>query len=227
MTDRAPSILVITGHGQHADPWHALQGTSEEIAAVLTAVGEARVTTTAACASWDADLFVVNASGDLARAAPQSGDIVDALEAHHRAGKPVLAMHTAAIAFRDDPRWKSILGGHWAPGRTMHPQIGWSLVQPVIEGTGSEHPIASAFRVYDERYSYLEVADSSVVLSLHTEDGIAHPLMWERPATSEHGAVVYDALGHGVESFASTEHRRWLVRTARDLLFTAREGAPL
>ena len=62
-----------------------------------------------------------------------------------------------------------------------------------------------------------------MVVAEHTEDGVRHPLVWWRPATAEHGAVVYDALGHGVESFESEPRRTWLRAAARRLIDSAAE----
>ena len=203
MTDAA-TILILTGVREHSDPWHALEATSEAVASVLATVAEIRTVTTASVAPWPAaELLVVNASGDLAFPAPESARVVDAIAAHHHAGRPILALHSSALAFRDDPRWATIMGGRWVPGITMHPQIGAALVQPTPADELPDDVSAfdHDFVLYDERYTSLERAEDAAVVAEHSEDGMRHPLVWWRSATAEHGAVVYDALGHGVESF--------------------------
>lgn len=199
------AIVVLTGIGVHADPWHALGATSEAIAGVLAAVGAVRVITTADPIG-EADLLVVNASGDLAEPETDSSALVDAILGHADAGRPVLATHSSTLAFRDDARWAQLLGGRWVPGVSMHPQIGHALVQ----STGTAL-LEDDFVLYDERYSHLESRDVELVAE-HTEDGVVHPLVWLRSGRSR---IAYDALGHGVESYDSAEHRALLLRLAR------------
>jgi type 1 glutamine amidotransferase len=225
MTDgrRASSIVVVSGVRPHADPWHALDATSSEVATLIADLGDVRVTTTAETGSWaDADLLIVNAGGDLETPAPQSRAQVDAILRHHRAGRPLMAFHSATLAFRDDRRWSDVLGGRWVPGVTMHPQIGHALIQACAGSPQSAPAVAADFLLYDERYTALEVGDDVEVLAFHTEDGRKHPLIWWRAARDGHGAVAYDALGHGVESFASVGHREWIRSCVTSLL-----GEPL
>ena len=225
MTD-STAILILTGAHDHADPWHALDATSEAVASVLAAVGQVHAITTSSHAHWPAaDLLVVNATGDLELPAPRSAGVVDGIVAHHRSRRPILALHSSALAFRDDPRWAAIMGGRWVPGVTMHPQIGAALVQTTSADELPDGVIAfdGDFVLYDERYTSLERAKDAVVVAEHSEDGVRHPVVWWRPATAEHGAVVYDALGHGVESFESESHRAWLRATARRLIDSAAE----
>ena len=215
------SILVLTGVEEHGDPWHALEATSAAAAALLAREGLVHTTTTASTAPLpEADLLVVNVSGDLALAPPHSARVVDAITEHHRRGRPLLALHSSALAFRDDERWREILGGRWVPGVTMHPQIGRALVQPTPRSALPAHAVAFErdFVVYDERYTLLERANDTVVIAEHSEDGVRHPLVWWRGTSTGRGAVVYSALGHGVESFQCEVHSDWLRATARRLL---------
>jgi type 1 glutamine amidotransferase len=219
MTDA--SIFVLTGVEEHSDPWHALDATSEAVGSVLTTEGVIHSTSTSSPAPWPAaDLLVVNASGDLALSAPDSARVVDAILEHHQSGRPLIALHSSALAFRDDARWSGILGGRWVPGVTMHPQIGHALVQPTPRAALPEYAVSfdGDFVLYDERYTLLERAEDTVVIAEHSEDGVRHPLVWWRGASPGQGAVVYSALGHGVESFESDTHRDWLRATARRLL---------
>ncbi|WP_394550782.1 hypothetical protein ACDF64_09670 [Agromyces sp. MMS24-JH15] len=234
-------IVVLSGEGLHADPWHAFDATSAAIAGVLSAVGEVEVIGTdaataapAAATIIDAELLVVNASADLALEPGDSSALVDLLVARHACGRAILAMHAATLAFGDDPRWAGVVGGRWVPGTSGHPQIGHALVQSVARETGSgasggaAPPSTGDFVLYDERYTALECADANDVLAVHTEDGIVHPLVWWRPPADGSGAVAYDALGHGVESFESAAHADWLRRAAAALVSAAvdaRSGA--
>lgn len=211
------SIVILSGEQEHSDPWHGLAGTSAALAEVFGAQGSVRTVGTAddalAEAIGSADVLVVNVSGDLAADPADSRAVVDLLDAHSAAGKGMLAVHSSSLAFSDDPRWAELIGGRWVPGRTMHPQIGHALVQATDEGRDGGF---DDFVLYDERYTALETRDDDRVLAVHTEDGTTHPLVWRRENADlggeERGRVAYDALGHGVESFDSAEHRRLLCR---------------
>jgi len=202
VTDPSPRVaVVVTGVGVHSDPWHGLDATSAAASALLAPRFEVRAITTDDVAQLaDADLVVLNVSGDLAEPPADSRAIVDALLAVHAAGTPILALHSTSLAFRDDARFAELLGGRWVPGVTMHPQIGVAVVQPADAAT------ASAFEAYDERYTALERRDDTELLAFHTEDGLTHPLVWVRDRADGRGAVAYDALGHGVESYLADGH---------------------
>ncbi len=205
MTDTTPRVaVVVTGVGVHSDPWHGLEATSAAASALLAPDFAVRDITTDDLDQLEgADLVVLNVSGDLATPLADSRAFVDALLAVHASGTPILALHSSSLAFRDDDRFAELLGGRWVPGVTMHPQIGVALVQPAEGAFG-----ASAFEVYDERYTALERRDDTELLALHTEDGLTHPLVWVRDAQDGRGAVAYDALGHGVESYLAEGHAR-------------------
>ncbi|WP_309103828.1 ThuA domain-containing protein [Microbacterium sp.] len=224
----AGRIVIVSGADEHADPWHALDATSAAIADVVNGAGEVRIAKTDDVGAWaDADLLILNVSGDLAVPPHPSTAQVDAIEAHHRAGRPIIAMHSSSLAFRDDDRWHRILGGRWIPGVTMHPQIGNALIQatPAAAAPAGSVPFEEDFFVYDERYSALEIREDVHVLARHTEDGTVHPLVWWAAGGPAGGAVVYDALGHGVESFESEAHSAWLAATAAALLAVPGDNA--
>lgn len=212
MTDRP--ALLITGVGAHADPWHGLAATGRALASVLEERMPVRRIDTdevaGGAALTDAALIVVNISGDLATDAAAASAVLDPLLEAVASGIPLLAVHSSSLAFRDDPRWAELLGGRWVPGVTMHPQIGWSLVQPTA-------PLAP-FRVYDERYSHLEIGAESALRAIHTDDGLTHPLAWARQGTAGHGAVAYSALGHGAEAYRSAGTRALVHALVDELL---------
>lgn len=230
MTDQAgavgtyPRIAVISGVDGHSDPWHALSETSAALADILGELGEVEVISTRdLTGAAAAELMVVNAGADLAAPPRNSGPVVDVIVAHQARGGAVLGMHSAALAFPDDPRWAEVLGGRWVPGRTVHPQIGHALVQASpIERSSGATPLSRDFIVYDERYCNLERHPGTTLVGHHTEDGLTHPLIWWR-ATEDGGPVAYDALGHGVESYEASGHREWLLAGAARLLAGARQ----
>ena len=213
------SIVIVSGEQEHSDPWHGLAETSAALAEVLGVQGSVRTVGTAddglAEAIASADVLVVNVSGDLAAEPADSRAVVELLDAHSAAGKGLLAVHSSSLAFSDDPRWVELLGGRWVPGRTMHPQIGHALVQATDEGRDAVTGFDD-FVLYDERYTALETRCEDRILAVHTEDGMTHPLVWLRESADrggdDRGRVAYDALGHGVESFDSAEHRRLLAQ---------------
>lgn len=210
MTEHPRLVVVVTGVGAHSDPWHGLAATSAEVSALLAERFTVRGTTTDAIdVIEDADLVVLNVSGDLAQDPADSRAIVDALLAATAQGTPILALHSSSLAFRDDPRWAELLGGRWVPGTSMHPQIGAAIVQ-LDDG--------AAFELYDERYTALERRDGTELVAFHTEDGMTHPLVWVRRGVDGSGAVAYDALGHGVESYLAEGHRRMLTAIVEELV---------
>jgi type 1 glutamine amidotransferase len=209
------SIVVVSGRQEHSDPWHGLAETSAAVAGVLSPLGSVRTVATGdeqlAGAIAAADVVVLNVSGDLDADPAGSRAVVDLLDAHLAAGKGILALHSSSLAFSDDSRWPDMLGGRWVPGVTMHPQIGHALVQATDEGREALEGFDD-FVLYDERYTALETRADDRILAVHTEDGLTHPLVWTREGADDRGRVAYDALGHGVESFDSAEHRRLLGR---------------
>ena len=100
----------------------------------------------------------------------------------------------------------------------MHPPHGMTTVMP----TAVEHPITGGLgpiTVADERYSFQHVDPEVDVLVSHPYEGADHPLVWaarDRP-------VVYDALGHGVESYDSAT-RVELLRREVDWLVPGERG---
>ncbi|GAA2237810.1 ThuA domain-containing protein [Herbiconiux moechotypicola] len=226
------TIVVISGEAGHDDPWHALAGTSARVAEVLSAgegltasvVGTAQLEERGSEVLGEADVLVLNVSGDLGVEPGVSGPLVDLLEAHVASGRGIVALHSSALAFRDDPRWAELLGGRWVPGRSGHPQIGRALVQPTEAGRAAL-PGLGDFVLYDERYTALETGASTSVLAEHTDDGFAHPLVWVVEFPEGRGRVAYDALGHGVESYDSGEHRA-LLRGLVEWAAASRETVP-
>lgn len=213
---------MLSGAGRYADPWHPFTQTSARIAGILTETGfdvevSERVDERLAALSANdtaPDLLVVNVGNpgelDTADAAARAG-----LLAYLRRGGALLSMHVSSTSFPGIPEWESILGGIWVRGTTMHPDAGLARITTYPK----RHPIVAPvhdFELFDERYSFMRVADDVVPLASHEHDGLEHPLLWAR----EYGSarVAYDALGHDGRSFDSAEHREIIARAARWLV---------
>ncbi|WP_166867988.1 MULTISPECIES: ThuA domain-containing protein [unclassified Salinibacterium] len=200
-------IAVVCGTGAHTDSWHDLPATSRSLA---DAIAVATRATTAVhgldeLAALDRpDALVVNASGDMDAPLIDSRPVVDEILALHAAGVRLLAVHSAAYAFRDDPRWASLLGGRWVPGVSGHPPLGAAT----IDVAGADAAAPASFTVIDERYTGLEVAADVTVVASHRFEGRTHPLAWTRDG----GLVAYSALGHDPRSHTSAGHRALLAR---------------
>jgi hypothetical protein len=63
-----------------------------------------------------------------------------ALIDHVAAGRPLLAVHTAAVCFDDWPEWSELLGGGWSWERSWHPPPGEMTVRLV-----GDHAIVTGF----------------------------------------------------------------------------------
>lgn len=213
------TATILSGADRYWEQYHDFAATSQEIAETLARVGiRARIRSHLRKTLedlGDIDLLVVNCSGNPRE--PEPGETTEWADAHAgllnylRAGRPVLGIHTASITFADVPDWDRWLGARWRRGRSMHPPIGTCRVDVRTD----QHPIVEGlpdFDLYDERYSYLDVDPAVDPLITHEHDGIVHPLVWAREVGD--ARVVYDALGHGVESYASPHRRQLLQREA-------------
>ncbi|MCO1659749.1 ThuA domain-containing protein [Pseudonocardia humida] len=223
-------VLVVSGTGRYADPWHPFAATSAAVAEVAEEVGaKVRIADdvdAALSGLGDVDLLVVNA-GDSRRNVPEDAPLPDAAtlaaareasEAFVDRGGALLGLHTAAASLSDYPALDARLGIAWVPGTSWHPALGPARVR--ITEAGTTHPVTRELRdftVLDERYTDLLVArpGSAAVLAEHAEAGGTHPLVVAR---EERGRVVYDALGHDLRSYADGQRRRLLARELRWLL---------
>lgn len=216
MTD----VLVLSGAGAYADPWHQFVATSARLAGIVADAGHSVEVTDdveeALRQPGSCRLLVINLGNPIR---PLPADAVDVLRAglvgHCAAGGAMLGMHSTLTALPDQLDWSRLLGGVWIRGRTMHPPRGDATIQLA----GSEHSITAGladFAVEDERYSYLHTEPGIEVLYEHDHDGHRHPLVW---AWQPDGyRAVYDALGHDVASYDSPGHQALLQRSIRWLL---------
>ena len=215
-----PDVVLISGSGAYADPWHSFPATSARIAAIIEGLGhpvkiiedvEAGLANPGPCR-----LLVINIGNP---SNPRPPDLIDAvrvgIEDHLSAGGAILGVHSSAISLTALPEWPVILGGRWVRGRSMHPPQS----RTSISISAVDHPITSGltdFAIFDERYSYLETQPDITVLCEHSYDGIRHPLVWARE--TDLYRVAYDGLGHGTASYDSTGHVLLLRRIVRWLL---------
>ncbi len=120
--------------------------------------------------------------------------------AHLRAGKGLFALHAATICFNDWPEWRRILGGWWEWGQSTHAPYGRFTARI----TEARHPLTeglSDFEVTDELYTWPAFEEQPTPLLVGEWEGAEHPLLWAHdygPAR-----VVYNALGHGPETYDS------------------------
>ncbi|MDR2374490.1 MAG: ThuA domain-containing protein [Bifidobacteriaceae bacterium] len=217
--------VVLSGQGRYEDQWHDYAGTSHVVAKALAALGlEVAVHGLArdVLTGLDAvDLLVVNSGGGRVDADFDGDDAVweparRGLAAHIARGGPVLALHSAALTFRDNPAWARFVGAQWVDGASYHPPISKARIQAVP----AAHPIAAGladFDTYDERYTALVIHRQPRPYLTHHHEGRSHPLAWADEVAQPGGAVsrmVYNALGHGVESYGA-DRLRLLEREAR------------
>ena len=215
MPDR-PRALVLAGRARYADPWHDHAATSHRVALELTAAGfdtDVRGTFPDALADLaPPDLLVVNAGHGQGDDDATWRPLHERVRDHAAAGGPLLALHQAAMAFRDSPWWADLIGGRWVEGTSWHPA---QTVATFDVRTG--HPVTDGLGplvVDDERYTDLVVVPDVRVLVTHDEGGATHPVVWVAPG----GRAVYDALGHGVESYDAPARAALLRREARWLV---------
>jgi len=133
-----------------------------------------------------------------------------------RDGGALLGLHTASICFDGWPEWRAILGAQWRWGASFHPPTG-----PVrVEAIAADEPLtagAPAFEVFDEVYHHLDVDPAArALLQARTADGELQPVMWAH--RYGRGRVIYDSLGHGVDSVNEPTHQMILDRAAAWLL---------
>lgn len=224
MTD----VVVVSGEGRYADPWHDFVGTSARVAELLGELGlTTQVRGTDSPPVPAARLLVVNTGGGGNPPTTERAAAADAWREavldHAAGGRPVLALHTACNTFTESPAWAQITGGRWVVGTSMHPPYGPARVQV----TGGDHPITrdlgTGLDIVDERYLQLEIQGDIVPLVQTEHEGRNHPLVWAH----RHGEarIVVDTLGHDVAAYDGADRRALLRREVDWLLGGGREAA--
>jgi type 1 glutamine amidotransferase len=209
-------VVILCGVTGIDDPWHDFEETSHAVASCLGETGWPCTVVTAAESAHgglvDADLLIVN-SGLRSRPGPD-GVVPAELLDYLASPRPVLGLHAAANSFRAVPEWAWRLGVRWVEGVSMHPPIGWQLLLPA-PSTPVLHGLDEVV-VHDELYSNLGVLHPAAVLLAHRLGGVDQPLVLAREVGAQR--TIYDALGHGVESYASPSRQELLRREVRWLL---------
>jgi uncharacterized protein len=209
-------VVILSGVTGVDDPWHDFGATSQAVASCLSDAGwTCTVATTAESAAVglaDADLLIVN-SGLHSPLGPDGAAPTRLLD-YLASPRAVLGLHAAANTFAVAPQWAQRLGLRWVEGVSTHPPIGWQRLvpaplTPVLDGLDE-------VVVYDELYSNLDLLRPAKVLLAHHLDGLDQPLVLAREDGSQR--TIYDALGHGAESYASRSRQELLRREVRWLL---------
>jgi type 1 glutamine amidotransferase len=213
-------VLIISGAGDYSDPWHSFADTSQCLADIFSGLGHQVVISEQAEQAFaepgEPDLIVVNIGNPQA---PRPQLHIDAaqqgLARHLQRGGALLGIHSSAISMPSMPDWSYMLGGHWVPGRSMHPQQDLATILVRTDA----HPVVAGladFTVFDERYCNLHTNPDVTVLCEHDTDGRLHPVVWARE--SGLSRVVYDGLGHDTLSYDSAGHLNLLRRAVGWLL---------
>ncbi len=213
-------VLIVSGAGAYADPWHAFAQTSARLADIIAASGQAvSISEDVESALADlrrVDLVVVNIGRPRPdRPAEALERVTIGLTTHLASGGGLLGVHVSSTSLTSMPAWPALLGGRWVRGTSMHPPQDVAHVHL----THAAHPILTDlidFDVLDERYSYLELEPDVVVLGEHFYAGRQHSILWAHHPLG--GRVVYDALGHDPRSYDSTGHVRFVQRSIAWLL---------
>ncbi|MGI9824237.1 ThuA domain-containing protein [Agromyces sp. Marseille-Q5079] len=222
MTD----VVILSGAGRYADPWHPFAETSAAIADLVREAGftvEVLDDADAALAALDDDvrIIVVNAGDPVDTPPPaQAEAAASALDRALDRGVGILAMHAAASSLRAYPAFERALGARWVRDVSWHPPLGEARVHLV-----GNHAIAQGledFTVVDERYTGLRLLGTIEPIAEHEEDGTRHPIVWARELGRSR--LVYDALGHDARSYESAGHRALLTRALAWLSSASRPG---
>lgn len=219
-------VLLLSGVGRYADPWHPFAETSTALAGLLREAGydvdlptdlDAALAGLARADEADLpDLLVVNVG--LPRdglPSPATPAAAAGLTRWLNSARPLLASHVSATSFMDLPEWEDGLGGRWVRGTSMHPEYGPAAIH-ILPDSGPLVAGIPDFKLLDERYSWLRTTPGINIHATHTHEDAEHPVVWsfERPVSGSEpaGRTFYDALGHDAASYESAEHRELLRR---------------
>lgn len=208
-------VLLLTGRGRYADPWHPFERTSARLRVLLESVGhdvsEPDDVDGALASLADGplpDLVVANLGKPQDGAPSPAPDAAGGLE-RLLAATPILAFHSAANTFPGSELWAAILGGRWVDDRSWHPEFGELEAVPAAQ----DGPVGGLdpFRLQDERYLDLVIGSPITPLYMHDDDaGGLQPSVWVREVNGRRAA--YDAYGHDERSYESDGHRELIRR---------------
>ncbi|MFB2587052.1 ThuA domain-containing protein [Herbiconiux liukaitaii] len=206
-------VLLLSGSGRYADPWHPFSRTSARLAELIREEGfvvaqpENIDQTLADHAAGPLPDLVV---ADLGR--PQDGTPTPSTALGQTGlkrllrNRPLLAVHAAVSTFADSPAWTTSVGARWIPGASWHPDRGQFTAHVAHSGTSPIGPLAP-FALDDERYLDLQLpATGRTVLYRHQgENSHSQPSIWIQDIDGVRSA--YDAYGHDESAYESEEHR--------------------
>jgi len=208
-------VVIASGEGRYADPWHPFAATSLRVQAVLEDAGFVVVIDPdldGAMTRLDGvDLLVINAGdpwkepGD-----PPAAESIVGFGAALGRGIGLLGIHAAAATMRDYPEWAEAFGAIWLPGLSGHPPIDLARITITASHLGAG---LDDFEVLDERYSGLQRVGRSDIVATHAVDGVTCPTAWTRVVGRVR--VAADMLGHDERSYDSPGHRALLSSLAR------------
>ncbi len=216
-------VLLLTGRGRYADPWHPFERTSARLRELLGPAGfdivEPQDVDTALESYVRAPLpglLIANLGKPRDGAASPALEAVGGLE-RLLGSTPVLALHAAANSFPHSELWARTLGARWVDGHSWHPEFGETEAVPVT--AEASVGALSRFTLQDERYLDLVNGVPRTILYSHDDDaGGMQPSVWVRETDGLRAA--YDAYGHDERSYESEGHRelilrlvQWLVRS--------------
>ncbi len=203
-------IVILSGSGSYADPWHPFETTSQLIREALAPLNgdvDIRSDVDAALADLDGTVTLVVANfGNPGVVPPEAAQ--QGLQRYLSSGGSFLAVHSSVTAFDDWLEWEQALGGRWVRGSSFHPPKSVARIH-----VAPDAPAIGDFDTLDERYTDLRTSPGNTVLATHTEGGTSHPVAW---LAGPRRAVV--TLGHDADAYSSAGARELLLASARLIL---------
>ena len=227
-------VLIFSGAGRYADPWHPFEETTPALASVVEELGHEVVVDRSTPQAFDAldavDLVIVNSGGGDPAArptpTPEWAQAHARLGAYLDAGGVLLGTHTAAAAFPDWSEWTPRFGGAWLRGTSFHPERNYALFEatPAFAAhplfAGIEPPVGlpalagvPSVLCYDERYSAMVLGPDARPHLVHETGEKTEVCGW---LSGER--IIYDGLGHNARSYESATRRRLLANEVSHLL---------
>lgn len=219
-------VRVLCGGGRYGDPWHDFKGTSEAIASVVEGLGlSVEVVGDEPHSLSDlhgVDLLIVNAGGGHGEMPPHDPAWMNAhqdLAYWMASGGAVLAVHAAYATFPEWPEWPRMIGGRFATHDLARFEgVGTFLAMPGAHN----HPVLASLPsviARESRTAFLETYPGSEPLLAMVHEEAIMPVVWVRGQR-----LIYDGLGHDVESYRSATRRALLGNEVMWLLHQAWRG---
>jgi type 1 glutamine amidotransferase len=134
------------------------------------------------------------------------------------AGGGLLALHSATVSARQEPRLRALIGGAFVE----HPP----RCEICVSRAGAPHPMTvgvDSFRVQDELY--LHECDPAIDVRLvASAGGGPHPMAWTR--SERRGKVAYLGLGHDAAAWSHPLYERLVLQSLAWVLADPPAGLP-